>query len=432
MNLIKKQALTLILFLSIVNNVIYSQEWIKITPQFDPPGDYYLLYGKFIDKNKGWFIDGYTLRIMKTIDGGYTWVLSLETNNLLSSPGNITVVDSNNVCALFELNTNSNDSSMIRKSTDGGSTWRDIITPQLNNIFFTNKDTCIGGGSDIYRSFNGGQTWNKVSLPYFDGELTVTYIFFLNNQYGWVSGYFTPPNSSWDGPFVPVLFHTIDGGQNWEIIDLDINNSDMLSKVYFSDLNRGIVTAFNSWIITTNNGGIDWIIKEPPIPHRDVILLNNNGWLVGDNGNMALTTDGGFNWIIQNKLTNNNLESISFVDSNLGFIFAGENTLLKYFKTVGVSEKDYINDLRPFMLKQSFPNPTNSSTNILFSISNSGYIEIELYNILGEKVKRIYNGFLNKGEHRYNIDMGLLAGGIYYCILTYDGYYGIIKILLLK
>jgi photosystem II stability/assembly factor-like uncharacterized protein len=55
----------------------------------------------------------------------------------------------------------------------------------------------------------------------------------------------------------------------------------------------------------------------------------NNGFVLGNNGTLLHTVDGGVNWVKQQSGTTNNLTSISFVDSKNGFIVGSDTTFLK-------------------------------------------------------------------------------------------------------
>ena len=50
-------------------------------------------------------------------------------------------------------------------------------------------------------------------------------------------------------------------------------------------------------------------------------------------------------------------------------------------------------------LKGNYPNPFNPVTNIRFNIANSQSITLTVYNLKGEKVKTLFEGFKEKGEH---------------------------------
>lgn len=51
-----------------------------------------------------------------------------------------------------------------------------------------------------------------------------------------------------------------------------------------------------------------------------------------------------------------------------------------------------------FSLSQNYPNPFNSSTQILFAIPKSGHVVLEIYNVLGQRVKSLVNEYLPAGN----------------------------------
>ncbi|MFH2049002.1 MAG: T9SS type A sorting domain-containing protein, partial [bacterium] len=57
-----------------------------------------------------------------------------------------------------------------------------------------------------------------------------------------------------------------------------------------------------------------------------------------------------------------------------------------------------------FQLYQNYPNPFNPTTTIKFDLPNSGEVELSVFNVLGQKVKQIFQGVLIKGEHTLEWD----------------------------
>ena len=51
--------------------------------------------------------------------------------------------------------------------------------------------------------------------------------------------------------------------------------------------------------------------------------------------------------------------------------------------------KQEVEPPKNFGLSQNFPNPFNNQTNIEFQLSNQSIIKLEIFNILGQKVKDI-------------------------------------------
>ncbi len=52
-----------------------------------------------------------------------------------------------------------------------------------------------------------------------------------------------------------------------------------------------------------------------------------------------------------------------------------------------------------FQLFQNYPNPFNPVTNISFQVPNSAHIQVNVYNILGQKVKTLIDGMKNAGSY---------------------------------
>ena len=63
------------------------------------------------------------------------------------------------------------------------------------------------------------------------------------------------------------------------------------------------------------------------------------------------------------------------------------------------------------------PNPSSGVTEIELNLIESGYTEIYCCNILGEKVKAIYQGYPDTGTQTMKIDLSDIPSGIYYIIL---------------
>ena len=85
-----------------------------------------------------------------------------------------------------------------------------------------------------------------------------------------------------------------------------------------------------------------------------------------------------------------------------------------------------------FALKQNYPNPFNPSTSIEFSLPKPEYVELKVYNIIGEQVVTLVSNKLNSGNHTYQFDGKNLASGVYYYQLTAGEYREVKKMILLR
>jgi hypothetical protein len=94
--------------------------------------------------------------------------------------------------------------------------------------------------------------------------------------------------------------------------------------------------------------------------------------------------------------------------------------------------KDNSNSPVSFTLNQNYPNPFNPSTNITFSLKNSGLTNLSVYNILGEKVATLINGNMAAGLHEYSFNASKFSSGIYFYRLESNGSNQVRKMMLLK
>ena len=90
-----------------------------------------------------------------------------------------------------------------------------------------------------------------------------------------------------------------------------------------------------------------------------------------------------------------------------------------------------------FALHQNYPNPFNPQTTIKFDLPKESYVEIIIYNILGQKVRTLVNREIHAGNHtivwngKNDLDLQL-STGIYLCFIKAGDFIAINKLLLLK
>ncbi len=212
--------------------------------------------------------------------------------------------------------------SQSRKSTDGGVTWKELITPIDENILEAEKiaDAIIiqSFSREFYKSTDGGLNWNSlytgspiISFDTFnentivaineDGDLikstdsgtnwaTVAtinenfngYINFIDDSVGFITRF--------DG-----YISTIDGGLSWNNVIVDIENiyiysfNFITSQIGFFSSNKGY--------FKTNDGGQTWI----PLPlnaawSRNLISVDEQVWYIASGRTIYITTDSGVTW----------------------------------------------------------------------------------------------------------------------------------------
>jgi hypothetical protein len=92
---------------------------------------------------------------------------------------------------------------------------------------------------------------------------------------------------------------------------------------------------------------------------------------------------------------------------------------------------------KEYALSQNYPNPFNSETAIEYSLAKEGKVKIDVYNILGQKVKTLVDEKQAAGHKRITWDgknnMGQPVGsGMYFYRIEAEGFVQNKKMLLLK
>ncbi|MEO6727105.1 MAG: YCF48-related protein [Blastocatellia bacterium] len=204
-----------------------------------------------------------------------------------------------------------------------------------------------GDAGAVYRTTDGGRTWK----PLLSGvSANINFIHFLDWNHGWMIAESNRKDET-DGE--TMLLTTINGGRTWMIQKIP-----NLLSVYFTDLQNGWAVGRNATLLRTTNGGNDWKPVEEvqsvvglPIESsnynfgfRDVYFLDaNHGWLIGNFygraqsniGGLFVTADGGKTWKrvpltlktqhVSGRFTPGLLHSVQFTDLNTGSV-TGEMT----------------------------------------------------------------------------------------------------------
>ncbi|MFH1861706.1 MAG: T9SS type A sorting domain-containing protein, partial [bacterium] len=85
-----------------------------------------------------------------------------------------------------------------------------------------------------------------------------------------------------------------------------------------------------------------------------------------------------------------------------------------------------------FALKQSFPNPFNPITTIIFTMPEAARVDLSVYDISGRKVVELVNGWREAGAYTVSFDGSGLPSGIYFARLNAGEYAVVQKLVLLK
>ncbi len=85
-----------------------------------------------------------------------------------------------------------------------------------------------------------------------------------------------------------------------------------------------------------------------------------------------------------------------------------------------------------FELSQNYPNPFNPSTTISFTLPQSGNVALKVFNLIGEEVVTLTDGFIEAGIYAFDFNAEGLPSGMYIYQLNTPGKTQVRKMILMK
>jgi hypothetical protein len=171
----------------------------------------------------------------------------------------------------------------------------------------------------------------------------------------------------------------------------------MLSHKKPIDLNCGVIMNRLILLIATILV-ISSISNAQTYSHKRAMISSGGGWdLSGDYFNYGVTGESAVC-----KIEGDNYNHYS------GFLYGAPCS------PVGFNEIDFTLPLC-YELNQNYPNPFNPTTTIEFSLPKKSKVEIDIFNLLGQKVNSlIEDKILEPGYHSVTWDASGVASGVYF------------------
>jgi RHS repeat-associated protein len=205
---------------------------------------------------------------------------------------------------------NSNGSSLLRN--------KQMYTPVLRSVHFSGMQG-IAAGEDglVLRSEDGGTNWSllaPVSLPVAD------------HFSSWRKG----PQELFVTDDQGKLYYSANRGISWSSQTLAAGKA--LRGIAFNGDNQGLVAGEDGTILYTVNGGLAWTASSSGVTDdlNAVHLENHLAFVAGDNGVLLTSSNivlGG--WNSENTGTSENLHDIYMHDYYTGYVLGDNGTLRK-------------------------------------------------------------------------------------------------------
>jgi hypothetical protein len=113
--------------------------------------------------------------------------------------------------------------------------------------------------------------------------------------------------------------------------------------------------------------------------------------------------------------------------------YVGPSSDFSRFVTGNVTSIKYVNEIpSKFNLSQNYPNPFNPSTQITYQLPENSFVDIVVYNSIGQLVAKLINNYQAKGNYTISFDATNLPSGIYIYKLNAGDFSASRKMLVVK
>ena len=104
----------------------------------------------------------------------------------------------------------------------------------------------------------------------------------------------------------------------------------------------------------------------------------------------------------------------------------------KLSSVVGIDPQAVLEIPERYTLCQNYPNPFNPATTINYTVPKNSHVKLTVYNMLGQVVSVLVDGFQAQGSYNVKWDAHHLPSGLYFYRLETEGFTATKKMLLQK
>jgi photosystem II stability/assembly factor-like uncharacterized protein len=263
-------------------------------------------------------------------------------------------------------------------------------------------------------------TGNEIGPTISSRQFTNNDVFFIDKDTGWIVGN--------NGKFI----YTTNGGTKWEIEPL--TSSDNLNSVHFTSKSNGWVvgdfgTVYHYYVSPSNEKSVTKINVNTNNTLNSVYFIDENIGFIAGNGIILKTTNGGVNWsnIMPSGLTDN-VVSIKFAYVALGLAVTEQGKILR---TTDGGNNWSIDDRSPYSFRDvefydnnfawavSYDTSTEFNQKIFRSIDggltwDEHFTPTELYSV------SFYNSIIGFASGKFNTAFKTLNGGVSWIPAYYE------------
>ena len=342
------------------------------------------------------------------------------------------------------------------RSTDGGANWFQVGLGGVSLYVLATSGTKLIAGrmSDgIYLSADGGANWVQMNAGLTNRQITSISV----NGTTFLAGTSTG------------VFQSTDAGTSWSQIQNDFANTEVNAYAFSG---TGVYAGTERGVFLSTNNGSAWTAVNSGLTntHVNALAISGANVFAGTGGGVFLSTNNGSSWTQDTAgLGSNPIHAFALFEATLfagtsasgiyvsrnggacwtqvnsglstegGITVVGALHVSNSFLFAGVDGGIWrrplseLTSAQPLVgelpsepkLFQNYPNPSNPSTRINYSLSKAGHVQLRMLDPLWRIVTALVDRKENPGEHSVTWSGGgggrRISSGVYFYQLSVDG-----------
>ncbi len=254
---------------------------------------------------------------------------------------------------------------VVLHTVDGGETWTTQIQSGREQVYrqidiLHSESVWITSWGGLLHTSDDGQTWDEYSVV--TGNTLMSTVEFLNDTHGWTAT-------------MNTLYNTSDGGETWSTVsgwtfDDSLRDMQFVTEtevwgigffgIYHSEDSAETWTQVHNsggWSLSIQDDGEGWAVADSNLMHSsdgimwddltvpgpaplfrsrapylgDILFIDDEGWIVGEETPVMHTVDNGLKWYEQSvpESINRRLLAVDFLNQTHGWAAGGGGAIIK-------------------------------------------------------------------------------------------------------
>ena len=297
----------------------------------------------------------------------------------------------------------------------GSNSWQNAIAPRIISDIVKHPSGVLFAGSwggRVSFSEDNGKSWQSTTLP---DNLSVAKLLVAAD-----GGLFVGATKADEDPWFIGYYYSPDVGKTWtRTVFKEYYGTGQQIWAMIKHPNNDLYIGTVFGIFRSKDNGVNWdhIYEEylqtsygtSLVSIEDFAVSEDEKIFAGTNHGIILSQDEGNTWTFLEStgLVNKRISCVEISPSGYLFIgtigaggsvgggtFRSMEKVANFTDTTGVKTP-----ILQFTLNQNYPNPFNPETEIQFQIPENMSVLINIYNVLGQKIRTLANKKYNAGYH---------------------------------